>query len=266
MREARSSGARTDVALAPAGTAPPIGRDARRETPQGTTMMSAWTSRAVTYAPVLLLGASALFLLMPPTARLSLWMLSEDRPVEALTFFAFMGASLMAGRLAWMHRRGFQWWVPGVYVLLALAFFGIGMEEVSWGQRWLGFETPDALRGVNRQDEVNLHNIGVLQGRSELMRLCAGLGGLLAVGAHRIPALVRVGAPAVLLSWFLIISGHALVDVFNDIVPIEPRFDFIMQRTSEMVEFLISLAALLYGWLNVRRFGGALQHSPVGQQ
>jgi hypothetical protein len=37
-----------------------------------------------------------------------------------------------------------------------------------------------------------------------------------------------------------------------------------MQRTSEMVELLIGLAALLYGWLNVRRLSGAVQHSPAG--
>jgi hypothetical protein len=33
-----------------------------------------------------------------------------------------------------------------------------------------------------------------------------------------------------------------------------------MQRTSEMVELLIGVAALLYGWLNVRRFRGAFQN------
>ena len=208
--------------------------------------------RVITYAPVVLLGASALVLLVPATRPIGLWLLAEDRVVEDLTFVAFLAASMIAARLAWIHRHGFQW-VGAAYLLLAVAFFGIGMEELSWGQRQLGFETPEWLRDVNRQGEINLHNVGALQGRSEWMRLCAGLAGLVAVAARRIPALARIAAPVVLGSWFVVITAHAVVDVFNDIVPIEPRFDFIMQRTSEMIELEIGLAAVLYGWLNLQR-------------
>lgn len=227
-------------------------------------MMGPRALDVVRYTPALLLGGSALLLLIPATARAMRWLLAEDHPVEALTFMALLGASVMALRLAWLHRHGFPWWVRGVYLLLALAFLGIAMEEVSWGQRWVGFETPGVFRQVNRQGEVTLHNIGVLQGRSEWMRLCAGLGGLLAVAARRIPALYRIAAPAVLQSWFLVITAHAVVDAFNDIVPLGRGFDFLMQRTSEVVELLIGLAALLYAWLNAQRFGGSFQNDPAG--
>jgi hypothetical protein len=227
-------------------------------------MMGPRALEVVRFTPALLLGGSALLLLIPATQRPMRWLLAEDRPVEALTFMAFLGASVMALRLAWLHRREFPWWIRGLYLLLALAFFGVAMEEVSWGQRWVGFETPELFRRVNRQGEVTFHNIGALQGRSEWMRLCAGLGGLLAVAARRIQALGRIAAPAVLRSWFLVITAHAAVDVFNDLVPLERRFDYIMQRTSEVVELLIGFAALLYGYLNAHRFGGAFQNSPAG--
>ncbi|HET6594601.1 MAG TPA: hypothetical protein VFG81_03195 [Anaerolineales bacterium] len=46
-----------------------------------------------------------------------------------------------------------------VYLGLALVFlFGAG-EEISWGQRILGFKTPEPLSQVNRQEEFNLHNL-----------------------------------------------------------------------------------------------------------
>lgn len=46
-----------------------------------------------------------------------------------------------------------------VYLSLALLFlFGAG-EEISWGQRLLGFQTPEPLSQVNRQEEFNLHNL-----------------------------------------------------------------------------------------------------------
>lgn len=46
-----------------------------------------------------------------------------------------------------------------VYLGLAVLFlFGAG-EEISWGQRILGFQTPESLSEVNRQEEFNLHNL-----------------------------------------------------------------------------------------------------------
>lgn len=46
-----------------------------------------------------------------------------------------------------------------VYLGLAVLFlFGAG-EEISWGQRILGFQTPEPLSEVNRQEEFNLHNL-----------------------------------------------------------------------------------------------------------
>jgi hypothetical protein len=50
-----------------------------------------------------------------------------------------------------------------IYLGLAfLFFFGAG-EEISWGQRIFGFETPESLAQVNKQDELNLHNLSVLE-------------------------------------------------------------------------------------------------------
>jgi len=46
-----------------------------------------------------------------------------------------------------------------VYLGLALLFFFGAGEEISWGQRILGFQTPQTLSQVNRQEEFNLHNL-----------------------------------------------------------------------------------------------------------
>ncbi|MGB8983581.1 MAG: hypothetical protein WCC12_17060, partial [Anaerolineales bacterium] len=50
-----------------------------------------------------------------------------------------------------------------IYLGLALLFFFGAGEEISWGQRILGFETPETLAQVNKQDELNLHNLSVLE-------------------------------------------------------------------------------------------------------
>lgn len=46
------------------------------------------------------------------------------------------------------------------YVLILLFFIVSAGEEISWGQRIFGLETPEFLKTINVQDELTLHNIG----------------------------------------------------------------------------------------------------------
>jgi hypothetical protein len=41
---------------------------------------------------------------------------------------------------------------------LSLCCLTFGFEEISWGQRIFGFETPEAIKETNYQEEFNLHN------------------------------------------------------------------------------------------------------------
>jgi hypothetical protein len=46
-------------------------------------------------------------------------------------------------------------------LLLALLFFFGAGEEISWGQRIFGIETPDAIDQINVQGEMNIHNLSI---------------------------------------------------------------------------------------------------------
>ena len=46
-----------------------------------------------------------------------------------------------------------------VYLGLAVLFFFGAGEEISWGQRIFGYQTPEQISEVNRQEEFNLHNL-----------------------------------------------------------------------------------------------------------
>ncbi len=51
------------------------------------------------------------------------------------------------------------------YFLLGCLFFvGFG-EEISWGQRIFGFQTPELLDEINMQQEVNIHNLWIFHGK-----------------------------------------------------------------------------------------------------
>jgi hypothetical protein len=140
------------------------------------------------------------------------------------------------------------------YAALFFTLFGavmllIALEEIAWGQSLLGFETPALFERINEQQETTLHNIGPLQGKSELFRLAFGLAGLVGLLFNRSDAVRRIAVPPVLFPWFLIISGHAALDIFNDIHPIQQQFDAFMQRTSELIELFIALAGFFYVYI-----------------
>ncbi len=50
-----------------------------------------------------------------------------------------------------------------IFLFLFIALFFIAGEEISWGQRILGIETPDAIKEINYQDELTLHNLNFIQ-------------------------------------------------------------------------------------------------------
>jgi hypothetical protein len=131
----------------PAVFRPPESEE-RRSSPIGTVLFGFVVLQA--------LVAVALALFWPLQYR---QLTREDDVVEYLSAFWWALAAVVAfaaiASPAVRRRRS----VP-VY-LLAGAFFVIcGGEEISWGQRILGFAGPDALIEINKQEETNLHNIG----------------------------------------------------------------------------------------------------------
>ena len=84
---------------------------------------------------------------------------AEDRSYEWIGFTGFFGAGVYS-LLTLLYRKK----MPGKKV--ALYFLGLGFfyiicagEEVSWGQRVFGWETPESFAEANEQGETNLHNL-----------------------------------------------------------------------------------------------------------
>ena len=80
----------------------------------------------------------------------------EDHWVEYLTAAWFFLASLLFFATAGMERNVFR---RTVYVLGGIALLYVAGEEISWGQRIIGFSTPGFLLDLNVQREFSLHNI-----------------------------------------------------------------------------------------------------------
>ena len=86
------------------------------------------------------------------------WFRGEDRAVEWITFAGFSLASLITANV-FRFRAGMDKWSRLYIAGLALFFFVCAGEEISWGQRVLGFETPAEMKQSNEQGEFNFHNM-----------------------------------------------------------------------------------------------------------
>ncbi|MEM9592817.1 MAG: hypothetical protein AAGD06_01035 [Acidobacteriota bacterium] len=80
----------------------------------------------------------------------------------AAFFLATSILLLMAYRRLGPQATGAGRWRRLGLLALGFLFFVAAGEELSWGQHHLGFATPEPLRELNAQQEVNLHNLWLL--------------------------------------------------------------------------------------------------------
>lgn len=83
----------------------------------------------------------------------------EDGPVEWLSALLLIAAAvvMIAYGIAWVKRKHYL--RTAVAIVIALVFFVIAMEEISWGQRIFDIESSEFFLEHNAQDETNLHNL-----------------------------------------------------------------------------------------------------------
>ncbi|MGD8978173.1 MAG: hypothetical protein PVG91_11255 [Gammaproteobacteria bacterium] len=81
----------------------------------------------------------------------------EGGPFETLSVLALL--SLSAWSLVQSRRPGQLTMLRRMLVVVGLLALLGALEELSWGQHLVGFDTPAVLRDINFQGESNLHNL-----------------------------------------------------------------------------------------------------------
>ncbi len=95
----------------------------------------------------------------------------EDGVIEWLTAVFYILAAILIFIAGNAQKIGKIWFWG-----LALLFFAIAGEEISWGQRIFGIATPDNLQSTNVQHEMNLHNIAGIHDKVRALGLLFILG------------------------------------------------------------------------------------------
>lgn len=143
------------------------------------------------------------------------------------------------------------------FVLLAAVSFYVFMEEISWGQRIIGFDTPKFFHANSYQDEANIHNLltGPVDSWSKTLLTYFVAAGLFAYGVLFPIALQVKFKPALRLTQCRIAAPPPLplmpAFVFAAFLEIEP-FSF---NEAEVAELLVAWAlafTALDSWLQSR--------------
>jgi hypothetical protein len=180
----------------------------------------------------------------------------EDGPVETLsaTLFFVGGIAFLvaARRSAYLRERASVWAYVVILLWAALCFVCAG-EEISWGQRIIGFETPEKIKSANLQEEFNIHNLAVFYESGSTYRYLSIfilLTGLVipaiaatAWGLNLTRALGNPVAPWVLAPAFVgaYLFGHYYIGISPN-PDIQPA-----NAINEAREFLIGWAVALFG-------------------
>jgi hypothetical protein len=213
--------------------------------------------RALASIPVLIVAAFAILWWMPETRTLAWRISDENQPIELLTFLAFLAGGLLGLDLVRrLHAARVEWHAQAFYGLFALGMLLIGMEEISWGQWFFDFDTPESIRWRNRQGEMNLHNLGPLYGKSSVLRIVFALGGTLGFALRRKPLFRSIAPPRALLPWFAVIAVCAGLEAaldFNLVTWPEDAEMLLRNAMPEVTELLVGVAAFLYVAIQRRR-------------
>jgi hypothetical protein len=199
----------------------------------------------------------ALTALYRPLFRL---LTKEDRVLEwgqvAVLLLATVGAARVAIALHRRRRLG---------LALPWAAFALGCglivgEELAWGQRLLGLETPERLSEVNQQGEITAHNIVGVQDLINGVFALAGCYGSVVALALRWRRHLTPGSPVDLLvpplflgSLFLIVFGYKTA---RFLALHEARF--IVVKYGEYVEWCLALAFASFAWFTLQRLRQSL--------
>ncbi|MGK7914013.1 MAG: hypothetical protein AB4038_00465 [Prochloraceae cyanobacterium] len=134
-----------------------------------------------------------------------------------------------------------------LYYLIAAAFLFVGMEEMSWGQRLLGIESPDFFQTYNSQSEITIHNLVWIKDYFDPAFMFLGLvGGTSWLACLLIRNLqekywVRYLLPSPFLSSFFLI-----VFLFFFIVEYIKTGEPLINTFQEFIELIFSLGCLSF--------------------
>lgn len=173
-----------------------------------------------------------------------------ERSVHEIIQFGMVSAACFISVYTLIKLKSKKTWQAGWLILTAICCFYVTFEEISYGQAFFNWSTPDYWQNINNQQETNLHNTS--RWLNQIPRY--GLMGGIAIGGFIIP-LISYAKPSWLPKKFssiyptahftvtatcilIVALGHKLSKTFLDAK--------LFERASEVEEIFIYFFVLLY--------------------
>ncbi len=193
------------------------------------------------------------------------WIIQEDSLAEncAVVFYglAFIGSLAVTWRLF----RGKQRLLTFLFIGLSLALLFMVGEEISWGQRIFGWQTPESLNAINQQSETTFHNIIGVQDAFKWLQMLVGAYGtllpLLVLWIHP-PGRMRVIAERIVPHYSLI-PFYCFIffwKIFREIYPNPKYFEWAIAEYNEIMELILSIGFFLFVFYQLRLFRLKIQN------
>lgn len=163
-------------------------------------------------------------------------------------------ACVLGARILFDIRLALPGWLKIWVILVTLGALYALLEEMSYGQHYLNWDTPEYWKAINRQEETNLHNINSWfnQKPRTLLEIGVLFGGIVAPllmrfrpqRIARLPEKLRISLPDPLLLTTALLA--ILPRMHERIVPVFDPDGHLFYRTSEVQELYFYYFMLLY--------------------
>jgi hypothetical protein len=187
----------------------------------------------------------------------STWIESESGLIENATALVLIPAAIFAIGIGLRLYRQFGQLYLLWFFSVALVCIGFAGEEISWGQHWVGWHSPEYFVENNRQGETNFHNFNIHFGRvvKSILTLVIIIGGLIMPfrlstrGREQTPMRRFVGLVTptlVCVPAAAFVLGVRLIERFKTWFDLE--WSLIAVNLKESQELYIALFLLIYVW------------------
>lgn len=147
-------------------------------------------------------------------------LIAEDSFFEYLQFIAYFIAGVFSLKVAIKKYKSKNLFLAFIYFMLSLSLIFVAFEEISWGQRILNVETPQAIADNNFQGELTIHNLRPIQKILHYAYMIVGIYG--AFGRyvlHRIKQIpdhikLHLAPPGYLTFYFFAVTAFYVLNDF----------------------------------------------------
>lgn len=197
-------------------------------------------------------------------------LIQEDSSIEYLQVLLYMAAAIASffnARYFYVKR---DLALASIHCLFFLVLLFVSLEELSWGQRIIGFQGPDVIINSNKQHEFTIHNLRRVQRYLHKAYILVGFLGAFSdliivkiIGLEKRLAIKSLAPDRMLIFYFLPTFLIYLYLQYADKVLVR-SLGFqdceigrhIVFRDQEPAELLLSLGFLLWTLMMKKRHAG----------